>query len=95
MQVKTTRSLAGVAGLVAVATLASKGMGFLRQLLIAATFGSGPEYSAFAVAYVLPGFLLILLGGINGPFHSAIISVLKKRSDQDHAHWLESIAKGN
>ena len=91
---KSTRSLVGVAGLVAVATLASKGMGFLRQLLIAATFGSGPEYSAFAVAYVLPGFLLILLGGINGPFHSAIISVLKKRSDQDHAGWLESITTG-
>lgn len=90
---KVKRSLAGVAGLVAVATLISKGMGFLRQLLIAATFGSGPEYSAFAVAYVLPGFLLILLGGINGPFHSAIISVLKKRSDpdQDPARWLESI----
>lgn len=91
MQIKVKRSLAGVAGVVALATLASKGMGFFRQLLIAATFGSGPEYSAFAVAYVLPGFLLILLGGINGPFHSAIISILRKRPDQDHSHWLESI----
>jgi putative peptidoglycan lipid II flippase len=75
-----------------VATTLSKGMGFLRQLLIAALFGSGPEYSAFAIAYVLPGFLLILLGGINGPFHSAIVSVLKKRSGQDQARWLESIS---
>ncbi|NJL98477.1 MAG: murein biosynthesis integral membrane protein MurJ [Synechococcaceae cyanobacterium SM2_3_2] len=96
-----SRSLAGVAGLVAVATLLSKGFGFLRQTLIAAIFGSGAEYSAFAVAYVLPGFLLILLGGINGPFHSAIVSVLKKwrpgqQPDQDTAPdpsvWLESIA---
>ncbi|MGF1577673.1 MAG: murein biosynthesis integral membrane protein MurJ [Cyanophyceae cyanobacterium] len=96
-----SRSLAGVAGLVAVATLLSKGFGFLRQTLIAAIYGSGAEYSAFAVAYVLPGFLLILLGGINGPFHSAIVSVLKKwrpgqQPGQETAPgpsiWLESIA---
>lgn len=84
------------------ATLLSKGVGFGRQLLIAAVFGSGVEYSAFAVAYVVPGFLLILLGGINGPFHSAIVSVLKKgqgskegQSDagpESPARWLESIA---
>lgn len=96
-----SRSLAGVAGLVAVATLLSKGFGFLRQTLIAAIYGSGAEYSAFAVAYVLPGFLLILLGGINGPFHSAIVSVLKKwrpgqqpgqETAPDPSVWLESIA---
>lgn len=80
-----------VAGVVAAATLLSKGMGFVRQFLVAAMFGSGPEYSAFAVAYVIPSFLLILLGGINGPFHSAVISILKKREGEDAAHWLESI----
>ncbi|MEN9223749.1 MAG: murein biosynthesis integral membrane protein MurJ [Thermostichus sp. BF3_bins_97] len=90
-----SRSLLSVAGLVAGATLLSKGMGFIRQALIAAIYGSGPEYSAFGVAYILPGFLLILLGGINGPFHSAIVSILKKRRDpalEDPARWLESIS---
>ncbi|MFQ3584397.1 MAG: lipid II flippase MurJ, partial [Cyanobacteriota bacterium] len=90
-----SRSLLSVAGLVAGATLLSKGMGFIRQALIAAVYGSGPEYSAFGVAYVLPGFLLILLGGINGPFHSAIVSILKKQRDpatDDPARWLESIS---
>lgn len=90
-----SRSLLSVAGLVAGATLLSKGMGFIRQALIAAVYGSGPEYSAFGVAYILPGFLLILLGGINGPFHSAIVSILKKRRDpvlEDPARWLESIS---
>ncbi|MFS8909528.1 murein biosynthesis integral membrane protein MurJ [Synechococcus sp. H60.3] len=88
------RSLLSVAGLVAGATLLSKGMGFVRQALIAAVYGSGPEYSAFSIAYVLPGFLLILLGGINGPFHSAIVSVLKKQQPgrEDPARWLESIS---
>ncbi|MDX2272020.1 MAG: murein biosynthesis integral membrane protein MurJ [Cyanobacteriota bacterium] len=85
------RSLLSIAGLVAAATLLSKGIGFIRQSLIAATFGSGSDYSAFAVAYVLPGFLLILLGGINGPFHSAMISVLKKRTDPNQSDWIDSI----
>ncbi len=90
-----SRSLVSVAGLVAGATLLSKGMGFIRQALIAAVYGSGPEYSAFGVAYILPGFLLILLGGINGPFHSAIVSILKKQRDpgrEDPAAWLEAIS---
>lgn len=85
-------SLTRVAGIVAGATLLSKGVGFVRQLLIAALLGSGVEYTAFAVAYVLPGFLLILLGGINGPFHSAIVSVLKKSKEMDPSRWLESIS---
>ncbi|MEN9202672.1 MAG: murein biosynthesis integral membrane protein MurJ [Thermostichus sp. DG_1_6_bins_120] len=92
---RASRSLLSVAGLVAGATLLSKGMGFIRQALIAAVYGSGPEYSAFGVAYILPGFLLILLGGINGPFHSAIVSILKKQQDpatDDPARWLESIS---
>lgn len=86
------RSLATIAGWVGVATAVSKGMGLLRQLLIAAYFGSGPELSAYAVAYVIPGFLLVLLGGINGPFHSAIVSVLRKRSHPDPNRILESIS---
>ncbi len=89
-------SLLAVAGWVGAATLLSKGVGFLRQALIAAVYGSGLEYSAFAVAYVVPGFLLILLGGINGPFHSAIVSILKKQerssASADPASWLESIS---
>jgi putative peptidoglycan lipid II flippase len=88
------KSLFRVAGIVAVATLLSKGMGFLRQVLIASLFGSGPAYSAFSIAYVLPGFLLILLGGINGPFHSAIVSIFKKREGEAINQWLDSITTG-
>ena len=52
--------------------------GTVRQQVIAAAFGVGAAYDAYNYAYVLPGFLLILLGGINGPFHSAMVSVLAK-----------------
>jgi putative peptidoglycan lipid II flippase len=58
---------------------------------IAAAFGNGAAYGAYNFAYVIPGFLLILLGGINGPFHSAIVSVLAKRDRQQVAEIIDSI----
>ncbi len=88
---KTGRSLAGIAGIVAVATLLSKVFGLFRQQAIAAAFGVGVAADAYNYAYVIPGFLLILLGGINGPFHSAIVSVLSKRKQEEVAPLIETI----
>lgn len=88
------KSLFNIAGIVAVATLLSKILGLFRQVAIAAAFGNGTAYGAYNFAYVIPGFLLILLGGINGPFHSAIVSVLAKgKGDRtDVAPIVETIA---
>lgn len=88
---KPTRSLAGIAGIVAIATLISKLFGLFRQQAIAAAFGLGPVFGAYNFAYVVPGFLLILLGGINGPFHSAIVSVIAKRKREEIAPIIETI----
>nr|WP_157867550.1 murein biosynthesis integral membrane protein MurJ [Gloeothece citriformis] len=88
---KTSRSLAGIAGIVAVATLISKVFGLVREQAIAAAFGVGTVVNAYAYAYVIPGFLLILLGGINGPFHSALISVLAKRDKEQAAPLVETV----
>jgi putative peptidoglycan lipid II flippase len=88
---KAARSLAGIAGIVAVATLISKVFGLVRQVAIAAAFGVGPAFDAYNYAYVIPGFLLILLGGINGPFHSAIVSVLAKRDKEEAGPLVETI----
>ncbi|NET16951.1 MAG: murein biosynthesis integral membrane protein MurJ [Okeania sp. SIO1H6] len=88
---KSPRSLAGIAGIVAVATLISKIFGLVRQQAIAAAFGVGPAVDAYNYAYVIPGFLLVLLGGINGPFHSAIVSVLAKRHKSEAAPLVETI----
>ena len=85
------RSLLNIATIVAVATLLSKIFGLLRQVAIAAAFGNGTAYGAYNFAYVIPGFLLILLGGINGPFHSAIVSVLAKRDRKEVAAIIDSI----
>ncbi|MGD1929846.1 MAG: murein biosynthesis integral membrane protein MurJ [Leptolyngbyaceae cyanobacterium] len=89
---KPARSLAGIAGIVAAATLISKVFGLVRQQAIAAAFAVGPVADAYNFAYVIPGFLLILLGGINGPFHSAIVSVVAKRKREDIGPLVESIS---
>ena len=88
---KPTRSLAGIAGIVAIATIISKVVGLLRQQAIAAAFGAGVVAGAYNFAYIIPGFLLILLGGINGPFHSAIVSAVSKRKREEIAPIVESI----
>jgi putative peptidoglycan lipid II flippase len=79
---KTPKSIASIAGIVAAATLISKVFGLVRQVALAYAFGNGIVVEAFTYAYAIPGFLLILLGGMNGPFHSAIVSVLAKQKDQ-------------
>ena len=85
------RSLKGIALVVTLGTLLSKVGGLVRQLVIAAAFGVGAAYDAYNYAYVLPGFLLILLGGINGPFHSAMVSVLSRRPRAEGAHILAAL----
>ena len=65
------------------ATSLSKLAGFVRQLFIAATFGIGITYDAFNYAYIIPGFLLIIIGGINGPLHNAVVAVLTPLNRRD------------
>ncbi|KPQ37967.1 MAG: peptidoglycan lipid II flippase MurJ [Phormidium sp. OSCR] len=90
-ETKKVRSLASVAGIVAAATLISKIFGLVRQQAIAAAFGVGVAVDAYNYAYVIPGFLLVLLGGINGPFHSAIVSVVAKRDRREAVPLIETM----
>ncbi|MFM6180139.1 MAG: murein biosynthesis integral membrane protein MurJ, partial [Dolichospermum sp.] len=90
-QEKTARSFAGIAGIVAAATLISKVFGLIRQQIIAAAFGVGAAATAYSYAYIIPGFLLILLGGVNGPLHSAIVSVLSKHKQEEAAPIVETV----
>jgi len=57
-------------------TSLSKLAGCIRQIFIAAAYGIGTTYDAFNYAYIIPGFLLIIIGGINGPLHNAVVAVL-------------------
>ncbi|KAF3887931.1 MULTISPECIES: murein biosynthesis integral membrane protein MurJ [Nostocales] len=85
------RSIAGIAGIVAIATLISKLFGLLRSTCVAAVFGVGPVADAYNYAYIIPGFLLVLLGGINGPLHSTLVSILAKREKSTAAPLVETI----
>ncbi len=87
----SARSLGRIGLIVGAATSLSKLGGLVRQVALAAALGIGPAYDAYNYAYVVPGFLLILLGGINGPFHSAMVSVLAKRDRQQARRLLETV----
>ena len=58
-----------IASLIAILSLLSKGLGLVREQVIAAFFGASGQSDAYRYAYILPGFALVLLGGLNGPFH--------------------------
>ena len=64
-------------------TILSKLAGCIRQVFIAAAFGIGITYDAFNYAYIIPGFLLIIIGGINGPLHNAVVAVLTPLNERD------------
>ncbi len=85
------RSLRKIAGIVSLGTLLSKSGGLIRQLVVAGAFGVGAAYDAYNYAYVIPGFFLILIGGINGPLHNSIVTVLSRSSKKEKAYILSSI----
>jgi len=68
---------------ISIATSLSKVAGFLRQIIIAAAFGIGITYDAFNYAYIIPGFLLVIIGGINGPLHNAVVAVIAPLNKRD------------
>ncbi|KGG11390.1 Virulence factor mviN [Prochlorococcus sp. SS52] len=77
--------------LISLGTVLSKTGGLARQVLIAGVFGVGAAYDAFNYAYILPGFFLILIGGINGPLHNAVVTVLSRRSQKEGEYIMGSI----
>ena len=85
------RGLFQIARLIGVATLASKVIGLAREAALAAVFGVGPVINAFNYASIVPGFFLTMLGGINGPFHTAMTAALSKRQKKEGQHLVASI----
>lgn len=80
-------SLFNAAKLVALVTIVSKFVGFLRDVIIAKYYGAGMVSDAYFYAYQIPALAIIILGGVGGPFHSAIVAVFAKMipSDADRA----------
>jgi putative peptidoglycan lipid II flippase len=89
---QSKKSLVSIARVVAIATLFSKIAGLVRQVIVSAAFGLGTVATAYSYAQVVPFFFFVLLGGINGPFHSSVTSVLSRQKDREKiAPIIESV----
>lgn len=76
--VDKTESLLKSAWMIAVVIVISKLVGFLRDIVTANFYGAGLVSDSYFYAYQIPSLALILLGGVGGPFHSAVVSVFSK-----------------
>src|SRR3989454_12851644 len=61
-------------GSIGVATLASRVLGFVRDVVVARAFGAGPVTDAFFVAFRIPNILRRLLG--EGALSTAVVPML-------------------
>ena len=66
------------ASLIALVTILSKLIGFIRDIVIANNYGTSLVSDAYFYAYQIPALAIILLGGVGGPFHSATVAVFAK-----------------
>ena len=67
------RGVVGAVGAIGLATLASRVLGYVRDMVVAHTFGAGPVTDAFLVAFRIPNLLRRLLG--EGALSTAVIPV--------------------
>ena len=73
-----TTSVLKAAWIIAVVTIVSKLIGFIRDIVIANYYGANMVSDAYYYAYQIPALSLILLGGVGGPFHSATVAIFSK-----------------
>ncbi len=71
-------SVLRAAWIIAVVTIVSKLIGFIRDIVIANYYGASLVSDAYYYAYQIPSLSLILLGGVGGPFHSATVAIFSK-----------------
>ncbi len=73
-----TPSVLKAAWLIALVTIASKFMGFARDMVVANFYGATMVSDAYFYALQIPSLAIIILGGVGGPFHSATVAVFSK-----------------
>ena len=85
------KTIKEIAFVITLGTLLSKLGGMARQLVIAGAFGISASYDAYNYAYIIPGFFLILLGGINGPLHNSMVTLLANKNKIESRLFINSI----
>ncbi len=78
------QSLSRTFSVVALLSVFSKVIGLVRDVVVAASYGTSVLADAYNYAYLFTGNILILFGGLGGPFHSATVTTLApKRSSAE------------
>ena len=52
----------------------------------------GLAYDAYNYAYIIPGFLIVIIGGINGPLHNAVVAILTPLEDNKASKIMQNIS---
>ncbi|HEY9712326.1 MAG TPA: murein biosynthesis integral membrane protein MurJ [Chroococcales cyanobacterium] len=81
---KKSPSLGKTARLVAILTIVSKFLGLIRDQVVGFVYATTFLADAYNYAYLFTGNILILFGGLGGPFHSATVATLTpKKQDPE------------
>lgn len=84
MTEKRQHNLSKTFSIVALLSVLSKLIGLGRDVIVAAAYGTSVLADAYNYAYLFTGNILILFGGLGGPFHSATVATLApKRSNPE------------
>ena len=73
-----TTNVLKAAWLIALVTIASKFIGFARDMVVANFYGATQVSDAYFYALQIPSLAIIILGGVGGPFHSATVAIFSK-----------------
>ncbi|MBS2008836.1 MAG: murein biosynthesis integral membrane protein MurJ [Cyanobacteria bacterium SZAS TMP-1] len=80
---KKKPGLAKVFSLVFLFTIFSKFAGLARDMVVLSAYGAGLTSDAYNYAYLVTGNILVLFGGLGGPFHQSTVSVLTTRKNSE------------
>ena len=81
---KLSEGVLKAAWLIALVTIASKLIGFVRDMVVANYYGATMVSDAYFYALQIPSLAIIILGGVGGPFHSAVVAVFSKLLGNDY-----------
>jgi len=74
-------SLGKTFSLVGILTTFSKFLGFARDIIVFHAYGAGYITDAYNYASLLTANILILFGGLGGPFHQSTVAVIEPRKE--------------
>lgn len=73
-------------------TIICKISGLFREVLLTSLFGIGPVMDAFTYASIIPTYFQSVVGGMNGPFHTAILVSSSRTSAEDKNAVVEIVS---